>query len=65
MGVDVQKIVYSNPIKDEKDLIWANDHHIGLTTADNIDELKKIKKLAPNMKILWRISIKEENPEKM
>lgn len=25
----------------------------------------KIKKIAPDMKILWRISIVEENPEKM
>jgi len=31
-----------------------------LTTADSIDELKKIKEFAPNMKILWRLSIKED-----
>jgi diaminopimelate decarboxylase len=30
------------------------------TTADSIDELIKIQKVAPKMKILWRISIKEK-----
>jgi len=53
-------IVYSNPIKDENDLKWAAENGIGLTTADTIDELEKIKQLAPNMKILWRIAIKED-----
>ena len=53
-------IIYSNPIKDEVDLKWASDNNIVLTVADSIDELKKIKELAPRMKILWRVGIKEE-----
>jgi hypothetical protein len=28
-----------------------------ITTADTIDELIKIQKVAPKMKILWRLSI--------
>ena len=57
-GVDPRNIVYSNSIKDENDLQWAAEAGIGLTTADSIDELIKIKEIAPKMKILWRIAIK-------
>lgn len=57
-GVSLDNIVYSNPIKNEKDLIWAAEQGVKLTTADSIDELIKIKKYAPNMDILWRIAIK-------
>lgn len=64
-GVPASKLVYSNPIKEEKDIYYAKTKGVQLTTADSIDELIKIKKIAPEMKILWRISIVEENPEKM
>jgi diaminopimelate decarboxylase len=30
-----------------------------LTVADTIGELEKIKRIAPDMKILWRISVEE------
>jgi diaminopimelate decarboxylase len=40
-------------------LEWAGKTGIYITVADTIDELKKIKKLAPHMKILWRIAVKE------
>ena len=33
---------------------------VKLTTADTIDQLIKLQKYAPSIKILWRISIKEE-----
>ena len=59
-GVSLDKIVYSNPVKNEKDVIWAGENGVQLTTADSIEELEKIKKYAPNMGILWRIAIKEE-----
>ena len=58
MGVRPSDLVYSNSIKDENDLEWAAKNKIELTTADSIDELKKIKEYAPHMKILWRIAIK-------
>ena len=58
LGVKASNLVYSNPIKDENDLEWAEENKISLTTADSIDELIKIKKHAPKMKILWRIAIK-------
>lgn len=58
MGVKSSDLVYSNPIKDENDLEWAAKNKIQLTTADSIDELRKIKEIAPKMKILWRLAIK-------
>lgn len=60
VGASKADIVYSNPIKDESDLTWAEQNGIRYTTADSIDELIKIKQLAPTMNILWRIAIKEE-----
>lgn len=36
-GVSLNDIVYSNPIKNEKDLIWASEQGIKVTTADSID----------------------------
>jgi diaminopimelate decarboxylase len=60
VGASRDSIVYSNPIKDESDLMWAEANGVKYTTADSIDELLKIQELAPNMEILWRIAIKEE-----
>jgi hypothetical protein len=37
LGVNANDIVYSNPIKDESDLLWAEQAGIKLTTADSID----------------------------
>lgn len=63
MGVSAERIVFSNPVKNEKDIVWAQENGVFLTTADTLNELLKIKKFGPKMEILWRISIKEENPE--
>ena len=46
LGASKDDIVYSNPIKNETDLIWAEENGIKLTTADSIDELEKIQKYA-------------------
>lgn len=35
------------------------------TTADTFEELEKIKRIAPNMKVLWRISIPEDNSKQL
>lgn len=65
LGVDSTQLVYSNPIKEESDLEWAEANNVKLTTADTIEELHKIKKYAPTMRILWRIAIKEEASDKL
>jgi len=57
--------VYSNSIKNENDLIYAEKKGVRLTTADSFDELRKIQKYAPKAKILWRIAIKEVNSAKL
>lgn len=61
LGISPSKIIFSNPIKNEKDIEWAQKQGVLLTTADTIDELKKISVYGPSMKVLWRISITEEN----
>lgn len=61
LGVDATRMIYSNPVKEEKDIMFAAKNNVLFTTADSIDELIKIKTVAPNMKILWRISITEDN----
>lgn len=58
-GVSPKEIIFSNPVKIESDIEYAYRKGVRITTADTIDELKKIQKIAPKMKILWRISIKE------
>lgn len=37
LGLKPSDIVYSNPVKDENDLKWAQSVGIQLTTADTID----------------------------
>lgn len=68
-GVSGSEIVYSNSIKEERDLKYALKKNITLTTADTLDEIIKIQKLQKSknseMNILWRISIKEENSEQL
>ena len=44
---------------------WAYENGIRLTTADSIDELQKILRIAPNMRILWRVAIKEEEKDNL
>jgi len=69
LGINSNNIVYSNPIKEEKDIKFAMRNDILLTTADTLEELQKIQKmqesLKTEMKVLWRISIKEEDSEKL
>jgi len=64
-GLTPADIVYSNPVKDENDLKWAAESGIGLTTADTLEELEKIREFAPNMRVLWRIAIKEEKADNL
>jgi diaminopimelate decarboxylase len=58
-GSNPKDIIFSNPIKLETDIDYAYRKGVRITTADTIDELIKIQKVAPKMKILWRIAINE------
>jgi diaminopimelate decarboxylase len=37
LGANLKDIVYSNSIKDESDLVWAENNGVRMTTADTID----------------------------
>jgi diaminopimelate decarboxylase len=63
VGAEKENIVYSNSVKEVSSLKFAHKNKIYLTTADTLDELEKINEVAPKMKILWRLSIKEDNSE--
>ena len=65
LGTSPSKIVYSNPIKEKSHIAFAAQNGVFLTSADTIEELKKIQSISPKFKILWRISIKEENTHKL
>ena len=43
------------------DLEYAYNQDIRLTTADSLEELIKIKEIAPDMKVLWRVTITENS----
>jgi len=43
--VVAEQIIYSNPVKNERDVKYAIENKVLLTTADTIDELLKIQKL--------------------
>jgi len=60
-----EDIVYSNSVKEVSSLKYAHKNKIFLTTADTFDELEKIQQVAPKMKVLWRLSIKEDNSEQL
>jgi len=60
-GSKLENMIYSNPIKNMVDLEYAYKQGVRMTTADSLEELKKIKEIAPDMKVLWRITITENS----
>lgn len=60
-GTSPQNIVFSNSIKEERDIAYAAKNGVLLTTADTFEELEKIQKISKDMKVLWRLSIKEDS----
>lgn len=65
LGEKPSNIVFSNPVKTDADITYAYRKGVRLTTADTIAELHKIQRLAPKMKVLWRISIKESSTDNL
>jgi len=63
--VSAKDIVYSNSVKMEREIAYANAMGVGMTTADSMDEVAKIAENGPGMKVLWRISIKEKESDKL
>jgi ornithine decarboxylase len=50
------RIIYANPIK-AKETLWELDNHKPLVTFDNRDEILKIKKFAPNSRLVLRLRV--------
>ncbi|MGD0896470.1 MAG: type III PLP-dependent enzyme [Thermoguttaceae bacterium] len=50
------KIIYANPIKDEKTLIEL-DPYKPLVTYDNLDEIQKVQRFAPHAGLVLRIKV--------
>lgn len=42
IGIDPERIIYSNPFKCEKALLYAYNYGVRLTVADTMGELEKI-----------------------
>ena len=50
------KIIYANPIKDERTLIEL-DRYKPLVTYDNYDEIKKVRRFAPRAGLVLRLKV--------
>lgn len=56
-GIPVWKMLHSNPIKNPTDIINCVKEGVQWFTFDNVDEIYKLRKFAPNSNILLRIAI--------
>ena len=63
IGISSDNIIHTNPIKKETDLECSVTQGIKWFVIDNMEEIKKIKKLAPCSNLLLRIAI--NNPHCM
>jgi ornithine decarboxylase len=63
VGISSDNIIHTNPIKKETDLECSVTQGIKWFVIDNMEEIKKIKKLAPCSNLLLRIAI--NNPHCM
>jgi ornithine decarboxylase len=61
LGIESKKIIYANPVKRPSDIKYAASKNINVTTADSIEECKKILSIHPNCKIVLRIAADDKN----
>jgi ornithine decarboxylase len=57
VGISSDNIIHTNPVKKETDLESSVKQGINWFVLDNMEEIKKIKRLAPNANLLLRIAI--------
>ena len=57
MNVPVDQIIYANPCKQASMLRFARSHNVRLMTADNVDELRKIRESFPEARVVIRIAV--------
>lgn len=58
VGIAPDRLIHSNPIKRESDIVNCVKHGVRWFTYDNIDELPKLEAHAPASNVLLRIAIK-------
>lgn len=61
MGVSPSDIIYANTVKEEFMLTFADQSGIVFTTFDCCDELRKLKHIAPDMRLLIRIAVDDSD----
>jgi ornithine decarboxylase len=57
LGVSGERFVYTQPIKKLEDIEYLYRSGVDLFVFDNVDELSKIKRVAPGARLLLRIAI--------
>ena len=60
LGGSLHNCIYSHPCKDIDHLLFARDNNLPMTVVDSVEEMKKLKKYYPNVKILCRIGVSNE-----
>lgn len=55
LGVSPDRIIYANPCKRITDIEYAVRRGVTLTTFDSVCELKKLKRAAPQMRLVLRL----------
>jgi len=55
-GVDPDSLIFANPCKLSSHLKYAAAKNVQMMTFDNVNELKKIKKIHPTAKVVMRLS---------
>jgi ornithine decarboxylase len=57
LGVTSENIIYANPCKQANMLRYAREVGVRLMTADNVEELHKIRDIFPEARIVLRIAV--------
>ena len=65
LSIDPSNILFTNASKSENELIKARDLGIKRIIVDSLEEMQLIKKIAPEMKILWRVLITTKDEEQI
>jgi len=55
MGVSADRIVYANPCKQSNYIKYASKVGVDLMTFDNVNELRKVKAVFPNARLVLRL----------
>jgi ornithine decarboxylase len=57
LGVNPEKCIYANPVKQEEHILVAKELGVKKMTFDSIEELHKIKKTFPQAECILRIAV--------